>query len=740
MSALRRLWFPLALLALLVAALPGAAVFALDVLGYGADVNPWLEQHFGLSHAMALPLWAAGVLAAVPPVIVLLYFLKLKRKPAAVSSTFLWRKSIEDLRVNRLLQWLRRNILLVMQLLAVLLLLYAVLGPRLHGRAEAGRRYILALDHSASMSATEQGTSRLQLAQAAALREIGAAADGDVGMVLAFAGGAEIRQSFTSDRDLLRLAVRNVGPTEQPTRLDDALALAGSLANPLRSTDDAAVRPTDAAPGQERTYVPFEGTPTAVHVFSDGRFPDVPDFALANLSLRYHPVGTPGAADNVAVTGLDAVRDEAEPERVTVDVEVRAYRDRPTEGVLLVDVLVDGKVHSPLSAKLAVPARKVGSPGATGSDASEKMAGEQRISLQVEGVPEDTPVVIHARLDGITDSLPLDDGGYLVLSRPRKSNVLIAGPGNPLLQFFFDAPATRAVADVTYLGVSDLLDDRKYLDPARAGAFDLVVFDRCGPAAEERMPRANTLFVGHPPPPWKAAELERVEFPRVVGWTDQHPVMRGLRGWLDLEVAEAIRLPELPPRTPRLLEGDRDLVLMAALPRGAFTDLVLAFPLETADARWNTRWFLKPLFPLFLRNLLLTQGNVREAGAEDSTRPGEVKRLRPGGAAGALTVEVPGGTLAKLERGTRAEFLFADTAKQGLYTATAEGVRLPFAVNLFDPDESNVEPRPAFRVGAETVAGDARSEEPRDLWKWLALLGLAAVAGEWFVYNRRVSI
>ncbi len=51
-------------------------------------------------------------LAAVPPLIVLLYFLKLKRQPLEVPSTYLWTKAIEDLHVNSIWQRLRQSLLL----------------------------------------------------------------------------------------------------------------------------------------------------------------------------------------------------------------------------------------------------------------------------------------------------------------------------------------------------------------------------------------------------------------------------------------------------------------------------------------------------------------------------------------------------------------------------------------------------------------------------------------------------
>src|ERR1700712_5417650 len=102
---------------------------------------------------LSWPMWA--VLAGVPVGIIALYFLKLRRRPVQVPSTLLWRRSLEDLHVNSLFQRLRKNLLLFLQLLAVLLAMLALAGPRTKGTTGQGQQYILALDNSASMSATD---------------------------------------------------------------------------------------------------------------------------------------------------------------------------------------------------------------------------------------------------------------------------------------------------------------------------------------------------------------------------------------------------------------------------------------------------------------------------------------------------------------------------------------------------------------------------------------------------------
>ena len=52
-----------------------------------------------------------------------------------------------------------------------------------------------------------------------------------------------------------------------------------------------------------------EGIQADVHLYSDGKFPPAPDFALENLNLTFHvpPGGLgDGNSDNLAVLRLDA--------------------------------------------------------------------------------------------------------------------------------------------------------------------------------------------------------------------------------------------------------------------------------------------------------------------------------------------------------------------------------------------------------------------------------------------------
>ena len=82
-----------------------------------------------MSFLSSLAIWQWALLALVPPAILMLYFLKLKRQPLEVPSTYLWSRTVEDLHVNTIWQRLRQNLLLFLQLLLIALILLSLLRP-----------------------------------------------------------------------------------------------------------------------------------------------------------------------------------------------------------------------------------------------------------------------------------------------------------------------------------------------------------------------------------------------------------------------------------------------------------------------------------------------------------------------------------------------------------------------------------------------------------------------------------
>src|ERR1043166_481304 len=390
LTFLKNTWFPVAMIGLFLLALPGLVLVVLVLLSLDTEwkLNEFLENNLSISYHLAINPWIALAFLALPLVIVILYFLKLKRKPIQVPSTFLWKKSIEDVHVNTLFQWLRQNVLLVLQILAVLFLIYSVLGLRVHGQTSSGKHYILLIDNSASMAATDVSPNRLEWAKQEALKEIDAAGDGDHGMVIAFNSKAQTLQGYTNNRAKLRDAVRSIELTQRVTRIDEALTLADSLANPARSTEASSVEPEDQKPGQKRDLPgQREGTEATVHVFSDGRFAKLSEATLASLNpamkktdtatignmiLRYHMAGKPGpeSVDNVGIISLGAVRysddplklkrvGDVESQPLLVTARVANFGNQRRAVKLRLDVIVDGQLFLPKQQDLVLPARQV---------------------------------------------------------------------------------------------------------------------------------------------------------------------------------------------------------------------------------------------------------------------------------------------------------------------------------------------------------------------------------------------
>ncbi|HZV04261.1 MAG TPA: VWA domain-containing protein [Gemmataceae bacterium] len=743
-AGLVSLWFPAALIVLVLLALPSTVFLMLHLFGKEPVLNGWLKDRFGVTYHLPTPWWTGAALLLVPFLLVLLYFLKLKRRPLQVPSTFLWRKSIEDLHVNSLFQWLRDNVFLLVQLLIVLLLIYSVLSLQIHGSTSAGKHYILLIDNSASMAVADAGTSRLEAAKDEALREIDSHAEGDMGMVIAFNSRASILQPYTSERGLLRAAVAKITQTQRPTRIEEALQLADSLANPLRSTDDAAVRPDKEDPAQARTYVAAEGIAAEVHLFSDGRFPDVSAFAAGNLDLNYHRIGKAGPenVDNIGLVTLNAMRDEQDPSKLQVFARLLNFRSDAAMVKIEVEWRMPGKDDfNLLDQTVNLPPRKYHPADPDKEDPGSDAPGEGQAIFSLGGVDDSVNVVVHARLRDVHDAFPLDDEAWLVAGVVRKARVLIVTPGNEILRDFFDLEATKKVADVAYLTPAQLRDDATYRGPARNGEYDLILFDRCAPEKEDDMPLANTFFIADVPPPWKRAAMPPLKDAQIRNPTSNHPLMRHLTGLDEIAFSEAFRFDlkatGVPARTPRLLETDRETAVLFALPRRGFQDVVLAFPLVDDGGRWTTTWNLKLSFPVFLRNLLYMLGNVNDAAAEENVQPGQIKTLRPDTAVKALDVIGPDRKRETVTRGVGGDFSYKNTEHAGIYEATWAGGQRFFAVNLLDADESNIQPRDAIKIGEQRLAAGQPRRQTYDTWKWIALAALVLLVVEWAAYHAR---
>jgi len=96
----------------------------------------------------------AFAFAAAIPVVILFYLLKRKRVVKLVSSTLLWQKFLAETQASAPFQKLRKNWLLILQIILLVLAVLALSRPYFATRAKPAQLRVVILDASASMQAT----------------------------------------------------------------------------------------------------------------------------------------------------------------------------------------------------------------------------------------------------------------------------------------------------------------------------------------------------------------------------------------------------------------------------------------------------------------------------------------------------------------------------------------------------------------------------------------------------------
>ncbi len=686
-----------------------------------------------------LSAWTALIAAAVAlPLLLLLYFLKLRRQTLRIPSTLLWRKSFEDLQVNAPFQRLRWSALLVLQLLMLLALLAALAEPLWRGGEARASRVVLVIDRSASMNAPvldelpqEDGRptlTRFHAAKRAAtdiINTIGSRGGRGGGpsqiMLIAFGANAQVVSGYESNPGVLRDALNAIQPTDEESNLEAALQLAGAFAG---SRDETIAGAADATAPPEVVLLSDGDVAGANHAFSLR----AGEFRFVQVASTSTP---PDAADidNLGFVALGARREYEDPARVIVFARLLNASSQPIDAI--VTLSLDGRAAA--TVRRSVPAATAEAPGEATLSHALDLPGGAVITLQHN----------HA------DQLAADDVAAIVLPPPSQPRIALvfgstprddrpAGP-DPYLHELLSSMEPQRLDIFTGDAWNQI--DAATIDSG--SRYDLVVFDR---ASNHRLPGIPSITFGGTPAgvrEIKPKNDERGGGP-ILSWDRQHPVMRNLA--LDSIVFTGFGALDLPQSTATPLAYGSEGPIIALLRTRGARHLLVGF------AMGKSNWPLHVSSAMFVQNatefLTLASGGGgggtggSGGGGQDGIvyRPGETIALRA--APDAKTVVVEGaGAHADIPADPGAPLTLPAMRRAGLYRAV--GAMPPnnvLAVSVLSDVESDIRPRDSFTVNAQASEGlSAQTNQPLPLWPWLLGAALLLAVIEWLIYCRRVA-
>jgi len=429
------------------------------------------------------PIPAIVAAAITVPLLLLYYFLKLRRMAVRVSSTLLWERAIKDLQVNTPFRWLRFSVLLLLQLAALAAFLLALARPAMDDPLGAASRVVILIDHSASMGArdgrlpasppstapgAQARVTRLDQAKAEALNLVaelthsrgwlgilGTRQDAAQICIADFSARAQVRTAFTSDPASLRDAIEGIRQTDQPGNLSAAMQLVQGVAAAQFGEEEEAVSLTlfvisDGAfePDPQR---PAPGVPD-VRFIQVGPKPDRSPGASGKDDSEPSPLGSPDSAagafrprvararhdqpplqprDNLGITAISARRDSDTPSLVRVFVRVQnAARDAADSTLRFTlngqpistrRITVPG-IGTPKAPPPAAPG--TGAIAAPSAPSNESAPPEASFTFEIDS-PDGGLAVVSL---GGADLLASDDAAAIMLRPASKAKVLVVAP------------------------------------------------------------------------------------------------------------------------------------------------------------------------------------------------------------------------------------------------------------------------------------------------------------------------
>ena len=697
-----------------------------------------------------------GIAAGIAiPALIILYFLKLRRRDLEISTTLLWKRAIEDLQANAPFQKLRRNLLLLLQLLVLAAALLAIAQPQIQGTQVSGGKHVILIDNSASSQTLDETDdagrpiTRLERAKLEAIALVESLQEpgffskrADEAMVLAFNTEPNILQHFSSDKRALKAAIESIRSTDRPSRLVPAVKLIGEYAPRDLFTEEQ-------PDGQFATYERPRKRIGTIHIYTDGQLPDAADAQFGPLDdVVYEALGD-DATENVGITSLRAGRDFNDPTQLAICVGLSSNAPRQTTFDL--ELIIDGSVTE-IKTVTMPPAE----PGPVDPDAP----GPPRLRPSTGGVifeldqPRGVVAAVRVRAaDGSPpDSFSVDDRAWLVIPPAKQLAVAVVTTGN---LFIADAIAGFPFSRLDTLSPSQY---ERVIDEGKVGDYDVVILDGYLPDAGDDapigLPPGRFLIFNAVPQSHEtmidAGTLDEIGV--IIDWKHNHPALRGLSlSSLYIFKSRAVTLPEDSTATVLAYAAVETQNIPAILEVATAETRAIVVPFDVAQSSWgfDLSWVV------FLLSTVQYLGEAGSTGIGQSIQPGRQITDRIPAGAQEVSVRTPDDRTVAIVPADDGSIIFGPIYDTGIYTVSWKGaaraddvqsgsrVSRAYAANLIDPAESNVATahlRTAQGDHAAQSAADEDIQSPKRLWPWLILAALVISLFEWYIYNRKVYV
>jgi hypothetical protein len=433
--------------------------------------------------------------------------------------------------------------------------------------------------------------------------------------------------------------------------------------------------------------------PTTI-IISDGGLPQ--NLPPLPGEVRYVPIGQ--ASDNVSIAALSL-----RPTPNGAELFARVTNHGDTDRSIILSFYRDDALLNAQSLDLK--------------------RGESR-SVILNDLPRD-PAIYQAKISRPdraaqpVDALSLDDSAFAVNNPAGSRRVLLVSQGNVFLEQLLavvpDVQAFRAIpqADGSLVMPQD--------------EFDLYIFDGVAP---DDLPFKPTLFIN--PPQNSVLRVNGTFSNTANARVSDSPVTRDVN-WFTVHVLEARHI-DPPPWAQTLVEADGGPLVIVG-DTGVRRVGAITFDLHNSDLP------LQVTFPILLVNLINYLAPGRSFDVPDGAAPGDSVIIKPDPSVNTVAIASPSNEVYTVQP-AGGEVVFKDTQELGAYGVTLiSGDQQAidyFAVNLFDPAESNIRPIETIRVGQSQIT-TAQADETgwQEWWPWLAALALLILLIEWWVYHGR---